>query len=585
MKQTIEQLKKRIDVAAKRTPADLVIKNGKIVNVFTHEILEGDLAIADGYFAGVGRYEGYETIDVSGKYIAPGFIDGHVHIESAMITPAEFSNVVLPNGVTSVIADPHEIANVSGALGIEYMIKSSEGIPLDVFFMLPSCVPATTFENAGAVLNYEQLESFYAHPRVLGLGEVMNYPAVFHNEEEMLNKLVSASLKGKRIDGHAAGIDSDGINIYMAAGIRTDHECVTSEEALDRLRKGMYVMLREGSAARDLTALLKAVNEKNTRRCLFVTDDKHLDDIISEGSIDHNVRVAIRDGLNPLLAIQMATLNAAECFGLKHKGAIAPGYEADFLIIDDLKNIQVDLVFKSGKLVAKNGEMAARTKSTTSPSSSIIDSMRLNRITSEHLQIKLNDDSLANIIGIIPNSIVTKHLIEKVDFMNGLFQCSTEKDFLKLAVIERHRNTDNIGVGIINGLGIKNGAIASTVAHDSHNVVAAGTTDDDIIKAVTVTAQMNGGLAVVQNGEILASLPLPIAGLMSDMQSSIVNERLMELNKALKKIGCTMEFNPFLTLSFLALPVIPELKLTDIGLFDVKTFKHIDVNYKHENFQ
>ncbi|MFE8694955.1 adenine deaminase [Cytobacillus sp. FJAT-53684] len=573
----MEILKKRIDVAAKRTPADLVIKNAQIVNVFTREILVDDIAIVDGFFAGIGDFEGFETIDANRKYIVPGFIDGHVHIESAMVTPSEFANVVLPHGVTTVIADPHEIANVNGVEGIEFMLNASEGIPLDVLMMLPSCVPATPFENAGAILDHTQLEPLYNHPRVIGLGEVMDYPSVLRNDDKMLHKLTTALFKEKHIDGHAAGVDADGINVYMAAGIRTDHECVTADEALERLRKGMYVMLREGSAAKDLLALLQAVNENNARRCLFVTDDKHLDELIEDGSIDYNIKLAINDGLDPLLAIQIATLNAAECFGLRTKGAIAPGYEADFLIIDDLHTIKIDQVFKSGKLVAENGKVTNTSISKLTPSPAITDSVKLRPISMEQLQIKIANESKANIIKIIPNMIVTKHLIEKVDSLNGRFQYNLEKDLLKIAVLERHKMTGNIGLGIIKGLGINNGAIASTVAHDSHNIVAAGTSDEDIVYAITLTNEMKGGLVVVQNGELVASLPLPIAGLMSDQSATNIHERLKELNQALIKIGCSMEFNPFVTLSFLALPVIPELKLTDIGLFDVKEFKHIEV--------
>lgn len=578
MKLTREMLKRRIDVAAKRTPADLVIKNGMIINVFTREILTNDIAIVDGYIAGIGEFDGIETIDATGKYIVPGFIDGHVHIESAMVTPAEFSNVVLPHGVTTIIADPHEIANVSGTDGIEFMLNASEGIPLDVRIMLPSCVPATPFENAGASIYYEDLEPFYEHPRVIGLGEVMDYPSVLHHENSMINKLLSAHSFGKRIDGHASGLNSDGINVYMAAGIRTDHECVTGEEALERMRKGMYVMLREGSAAKDLIALLQAVNEFNARRCLFVTDDKHLDEIIREGSIDFNVKVAIQQGIDPVLAIQMATLNAAECFDLKEKGAIAPGYEADLLILNDLQTVAIDQVYKNGKLVAQEGKIISQCESPIVPIPRIVDSVNVNPITLKDLQINMDDCNMANIIGIKPNMIVTNHLVEEVQTVNGLFHPSVERDHLKLVVAERHKNTGNIGLGIIKGLGIHNGAIASTVAHDSHNIVAAGTTDKDIIEAINLTAEMKGGLVVVQNGKMLASLPLPISGLISDMNSLDVNVRIGELNEALKSIGCSMEFNPFVTLSFLALPVIPELKLTDIGLFDVKKFKHISIN-------
>ncbi|TLS38925.1 adenine deaminase [Pseudalkalibacillus caeni] len=579
MEHTKEKLKRRIDVAAKRTPADLVIKNSKIVNVFTLEIIEEDVAVVDGYIAGIGNYEGIMTVDAEGKYLTPGFIDGHVHIESAMVTPSEFSNVVIPHGVTTVVADPHEIGNVCGIEGIKFMIDSSNNIPLDVFFMLPSCVPATPFENAGAKLEFEHLEPLYLLPRVIGLGEVMDFPAVFHNHENMLAKLSSAIVKSKCIDGHAAGVNSDGINVYMAAGIRTDHECVNAEEALDRLRKGMHVMLREGSAARDLKALLKAINRENARRCLFVTDDKHLDDLIEEGSIDHNIRMAIKEGIDPLLAVQIATLNAAECFGFKNKGAIAPGYEADFLLISDLENVTIESVYKSGVLVAKNSKMVSPSEQSLIPSAPILDSIKAKQISVKDLQIRLDNKTEANIIGIIPNSIVTKHLIEKVTVMDGLFTSCTEKDHLKLAVLERHKSTGNIGLGIIKGLGLKKGAIASTVAHDSHNIVAAGTCDEDLLTAIRVTSQMKGGLAVVLEGETLAALSLPIAGLMSDMDSHLIYARLKELNKALAEIGCSHEFNPFLTLSFLALPVIPELKLTDIGLFNVKTFQHIAVEY------
>ncbi|WP_180968329.1 adenine deaminase [Cytobacillus massiliigabonensis] len=570
-------LKRRVAAAAKRAPADLVIKNAKIVNVFTREILEDDIAIVDGFIAGIGQFEGYETIDADGKYIIPGFIDGHVHIESAMVTPSEFANVVLPHGVTTIIADPHEIANVSGKNGIEYMLNASEGIPLEVLIKLPSCVPATPFENAGATLDYTDLAPFYSHPRVIGLGEVMDYPSVMQNDENMLLKLFDACSIDKHIDGHAAGIDADGINVYMAAGIRTDHECVTAEEALERLRKGMYVMLREGSAAKDLITLLKAVNESNARRCLFVTDDKHLDELIDQGSIDYNIRLAINEGLDPILAIQMATLNAAECFGLKSKGAIAPGYEADFLLVNDLHLIEIDQVYKSGKLVAKNGKVINSPISKIAPAPSIMDSVKIKLPSSEQLQIKIVNGRMANIIQILPNMIVTKHLVEEVDTYKGLFQYNLEKDLLKIAVIERHKMTGNIGLGIIKGLGIKNGGIASTVAHDSHNIVAAGSSDEDLIEAIAHTSEMKGGLAVVQNGELLASLPLSISGLMSDMPSIEIYERIKELNQALIKIGCTFEFNPFITLSFLALPVIPELKITDLGLFDVKTFSHIHV--------
>lgn len=573
---TKESLKKRIDVATKRVPADLVIKNGKVVNVFTREIIREDIAIVDGYIAGTGTFEGKETVDASDKYIVPGFIDGHVHIESAMVTPPVFSNVVLPHGVTTIIADPHEIANVAGTYGIDFMLHTSEDIPLEVLLVLPSCVPATPFENAGASLEASDLEPYYSHPRVIGLGEVMDYPSVLHKDDNMLDKIMNATARERHIDGHASGIHSDGINVYMAAGIRTDHECVTAEEALTRLRKGMYVMLREGSAAKDLVALLKAVHEHTARRCLFVTDDKHLDEIIDEGSIDYHVKTAIREGLDPLLAIQMATLNAAECFGLKTKGAIAPGYEADLLLLNDLKTVDIDRVYKRGNLVAQNGHVIQPAKAFVA-SPAITDSLHIKRVSREDLKVRMNEGNRANIIGIKPKMIVTKHLIEKVDVIDGFFQPCTKKDQLKIAVIERHNETGNIGLGIVKGMGMKRGAIASTVAHDSHNIVATGTNDDDLLMAIQVTADMKGGLVVVEDGKLIASLPLPIAGLMSDLDYQVIHERIKEVNKALERIGCSMEFNPFITLAFIALPVIPELKLTDTGLFDVKAFRHIEI--------
>lgn len=570
-------LKKRIAIAAKRMPADIVVKNGKIIDVFNKEIIEADIAIADGVFAGIGNFDGEEVIDAKGKYIAPGFIDGHVHIESAMVTPAEFANVVLPHGVTTVVADPHEIANVSGMEGIRFMIDASEDIPLHVLFGIPSCVPATPFEHAGAVLSAEDLLPLYDHERVISLGEVMDFPAVHNGDDAMLDKLVDAMNQTRVIDGHAAGVDQNGINVYMAAGIHSDHECTTAAEAKDRLQRGMYVMLREGSASRDLKTLLDAVNEKNARRCLFVTDDKHLDDLIEEGSINHNIRVTIQHGIHPITAIQMATLNAAECFGLKNKGSIAPGYDADFLFLDSLENISIMEVFVKGVAVARNGKCVSKHKNAVKPSSRLINSMQMKDVGAEDLHIDLDYGQRANIISIIPNSIVTKHEVQTVPVEHGRFQPSVAKDLMKMAVIERHNKTGNIGLGILHGLGLKSGAIASTFAHDSHNVIAAGTNDLDLLKAISCMKEINGGIVVVEHGKLLASLPLAISGLISDQDFNRVNADLQKLNDALDAIGFSGDFNPFITLSFMALPVIPEIKLTDMGLFDVDSFKHITI--------
>ena len=575
----VNQLKKRISVASKREPADTVIKNGKIIDVFTGEIIEGDIAIVDGYIAGIGEYEGKKMIDAKDQYISPAFIDGHVHIESSMVTPKEFAKVLLPHGVTTVIADPHEIANVLGTDGIQYMLDSSENLPFDFFFMLPSCVPATEFENSGATLLAEDLKPFYQQPRVLGLAEVMNFPAVLQAEHDMLEKILTAKQSGKKIDGHAAGLSPNDINVYMAAGIRTDHESTTAMEAKERLRRGMYLMIREGTVAKDLQQLISIVNERNSRRCLFVTDDKHLDDLVHDGSIDHNVRLAIASGIPSVTAIQMATINAAECFGLKSKGAIAPGYKADFFLFDDLNKINITNVIKDGIAVVENGQLTTELNNQTFVETERLrNSVRFHELTESHFHIPLKTNK-ANIIEIIPNSLVTRHSIEKVETNNaGLFQASIKNDQLNLAVIERHHLKNQIGLGIVKGLGLKSGAIATTIAHDSHNLIIAGTTEHDMVTAAKAMKEMQGGLVVVNHGEVIASLDLSIAGIMSDRPYQEVYSSLKEITLALNKLGANDHFNPFLTLSFLALPVIPELKLTDKGLFQVSQFKHIELD-------
>ncbi|MEH7503975.1 adenine deaminase [Neobacillus drentensis] len=573
------QLKKRISVASKREPADTVIKNGKIIDVFNGEIIEGDIAIVDGYFAGIGEYEGNRVVDAKGRFISPAFIDGHVHIESSMVTPNEFAKVLLPHGVTTIIADPHEIANVLGADGIQYMLDSSENLPFDFFFMLPSCVPATEFENSGATLNAVDLKPFYQQPRVLGLAEVMNFPAVLQAEHDMLEKILIAKQYGKKIDGHAAGLSSNDLNVYLAAGIRTDHESTTAMEAKERLSRGMYLMIREGTVAKDLQQLIPIVNERNARRCLFVTDDKHLDDLIHDGSIDHNVRLAVASGLSSITAIQMATINAAECFGLEDKGAIAPGYKADFFLFDDLEKINITTVYKDGMAVVENGSLVIESQNhTLVETERLRNSVRYHELTENHFHIPLKTNK-ANIIEIIPNSLVTRHIIEKVNTSDsGIFQTSIIDDQLKLAVIERHHMKNQIGLGIVKGLGLKSGAIATTIAHDSHNLIIAGTTDFDMVVAAKAIKDIQGGLVVVNHGEVIASLELSIAGLMSDRPYQEVYASLNEINLALQKLGANDHFNPFLTISFLSLPVIPELKLTDKGLFQVSKFEHIDID-------
>lgn len=574
----MSRLERRIAAASGREAADLVIRNGKIIDVFNGEVIKGDIAIVDGYIIGIGDYKGNKAIDADGKYVAPAFIDGHVHIESSLVPPEEFAKVLLLHGVTTVVADPHEIANVSGTAGIQYMLNTSENLPFDFYFMLPSCVPATSFERSGATLNAVDLEPFYRHPRVLGLAEVMNYPAVLNAETEMIQKLYDAANHGKRIDGHAAGLHERDLNVYLAAGIRTDHESTTAEEAKERLQRGMYLMIREGTVAKDLLQLLPAVNERNARRCLFVTDDKHLDDLVHEGSIDHNVRLAIANGIPPMTAIQMATLNAAECFGLEEQGAIAPGRKADIIFFDCLENIQVTHVIKNGAMVVENGKLKDDfPKKMLEENSRLHQTVHFNEINEDHFKISIKS-AQTNIIEIIPNSLVTRQMIQEIQpDRDGFFQASTKEDLLKLAVIERHHHTGLIGLGIVKGLELQSGAIATTIAHDSHNLIVAGTNDENMAAAANCIKAMQGGLAVVHNGKIIASLELPIAGLLSDRPYQEVLGKLNLIHDALGKIGAPRHFNPFLTLSFLALPVIPELKLTCQGLFQVSRFEHISL--------
>ncbi|WP_019910058.1 adenine deaminase [Paenibacillus sp. HW567] len=572
-------LARRIQVAGKQIPADLVIKGGKIVNVFTGELMEGDIAIVDGYIAGIGSYEGKRTADAAGKWIIPGLIDGHVHIESSMLTPQEFAKVVLQHGVTAVVTDPHEIGSVAGVKGIEYMLERSNDLPVDIFVMLPSCVPATTFETCAAELKAADLNPLYANPKVLGLAEVMDFPALAGPDSGMLDKLSGALDQGKLIDGHAAGIAREDVNIFRAAGIRTDHECINAEEAKQRLDLGMYLMIREGTAAKDLEALLPAVTAQNARRCLFVTDDKLIDDLLEEGSVDHNIRLAISKGLNPITAIQMATLNAAECFGLQDRGAIGPGYRADLVLLDDLNSLSIAEVYKHGECVVVQGKPVTEAfpgNTAAETPKTIIESCRLTDFQLGNLAIPLQSDT-CNVIGIIPNSIVTRHLKEKVQVKNGLFAPSVLHDQLKLAVVERHTGTGNIGLGIVKGFGFAKGAIASSVAHDSHNIIAAGVSDQELFTAIRHIAAMNGGLTVVSGDTILASLPLPVAGLLSEQGYEQVYAEMKQLYAALREIGAPEHFNPFLALSFLALPVIPELKLTDRGLFDFASYSHIGI--------
>lgn len=569
-------LEKHILIAGKKQLADLVIKNAKIINVFTKEVMEADVAICDGVIVGVGDYEGKQIYDAKNKYLVPGLIDGHVHIESSLLSPKEFAKVSLIHGVTSVVTDPHEIGNVAGSTGLDFMIDDARSIPMNIFVMLPSCVPVTPFETNGTTLDAASFIPFLERPEVLGLAEVMNYQAVATNEATIIDKLRLMKNKNKKIDGHAAGIHGDDLNVYLTAGIRTDHEATTAEEARERLALGMYLMIREGTVAKDLHALYPAITPENSRRCLFVTDDKLIDDLVSEGSIDHIIRQVIQLGMDPLQAIQMATLNAAECFGLDHLGAIAPGYQADFFLTDDLTTLPIVDVFTQGNLVVKQSEIIQdRFPTQLNPFTDNLPAMNVKPLSNTSFALPIHSEQ-AHVIEIIPNSLLTNDLIEMVSVKDGFFEPSIENDWLKIAVIERHHQTGNIGVGIVKGFQLKDGALATTVAHDSHNVVVVGTNDEDMLYAANQLIKKGGGMIAVKAEKELACLPLPIGGLMSQDPFLEVNTQLVSLTKEAYKLGASQAFDPFLTLSFLTLSVIPELKITDKGLFSFSKFNLIE---------
>jgi len=568
-------IQRRIGVAAGREKADLVLKGGRIINVFTEEIIDGDVAIVDGRIAGIGGpYEGNEEIHLEGRYIAPGLIDGHVHIESSLATPEQFARAIVPRGTTTIIADPHEIANVSGMDGIEYILNASEAVPMDVFVMLPSCVPATDFENSGAVLEAADLAKLINHPRVLGLGELMDYPSVIGAAERVVDKIELAHNNGKIIDGHGPIIDEEALNAYVSAGVSTEHECESVEEMLNRLRLGMYILIREGSAARNLSTLVHGVSKENLRRCLFCTDDRHPGDILTDGHIDNNVRLAMECGLPALSAIRMATLNAAECYRLYDRGAIAPGYIADLIILENLRTFKVEKVFKEGRLVADDGIPLFEIESLVDDR--VRDTVNIGELDASKLVLNMESD-IARVMKIAPKTLVTEHVTRKVGLKDGAFQYVKELDILKLVVIERHKATGNVGLGLVEGFELKNGAIASTVAHDSHNLIIIGDTDDNIMTAAKEIERIGGGLVVVKSGKVIGSLPLPIAGIMSDQTLGEMDSKHEELMELAYGVGVNKNIDPFMLLAFLALPVIPELKLTDVGLFDVVNFKFIDL--------
>ena len=568
-----------IKAANKEISCDLVIKNISVVDVFQCSSFICDVAIKNGFIVGLGDYSGNIEVNGTGKFICPGLIDSHAHIESSMLTPNEYYKTALLHGVTSLIADPHEIANVLGQAGIKFMIDSAQNIPFDFYFMLPSCVPSTPFENSGAVLTSSDLKDFYSNSKVLGLAEVMDYPSVANCNDDMINKLYDAISNNSIIDGHGAGLNSHSINVYSTANIKTDHECATYEQLIDRVRRGIYVLMREGTVAKNLNELIKGASIFNSRRICLCTDDKHIDDLAHNGSIDTSIKMCIKGGLAPEIAIQMATLNAAECYNLKNKGAIAPSYVADFLILDSLEEFKINSVYKNGKLVVSNNILINDVKySNVYPSLS--NSIKLPTLTKDTLKIDVKNKSILNVIELIPNKLESNHLkldISKLNFDDEFISLTTTDNLLKIAVIERHKNTGNVGVGVLKGLNLKSGAIATTIAHDSHNLIVCGTNDADMLFAVEELKKINGGIIIVKDGTVLASVSLEIGGIITARNSDDVISDLDKLHDALKIIAPDITFNPFLTLSFLSLPVIPDIKITDKGLFDVKNFNFIDV--------
>ena len=567
-----KDIEKIINTARGLKKADLVIKNAKVVNVLSEEIHEADVAIADGVIAGIGKdYPGEKEIDINGAYLSPSFIDGHVHIESSMLLPREFAKAVVPAGTTTLIIDPHEISNVLGLQGISFMREAIQGLPIDVYMMLPSCVPATPFETSGFDLNSYDLSLLIDKPWVLGIAEMMNFPGVLNLDSNVMAKLKLAEAKGKRIDGHAPCLSDKDLCAYIAAGVASDHECTTPDEAIEKLRKGMYLMIREGSAAKDLRALLPVLKEKNTRKCIFVTDDRHPEDLLEH--INSMVRIAVEAGVPVIKAIQMASLNTAEYFNIPNLGAIAPGYKADFVVLPDLKSFKPDLVFKKGKLVAEKGKLI--TDITKNEIPAVRGSVNVKWIKYEDFKIEAHGN-IVRAIEVIPHQLITKSVESEIKVVDGFAESNLETDTLKICVIERHRAGGNIGKGFVKGFNLKSGAMASTVAHDSHNMIVIGTNDKDMYTAAVELIKSQGGKIVVNNGEILAHLPLPVAGLISDADFDTVIKKSMQLNSAAKSIGCEID-DPFMAMGFLSLPVIPELKITDKGVFDTVNFKFVDI--------
>ena len=556
-----------IAVAAGREKADLVLKNATYVNVFSNELCHGDIAVAEGLIVGMGEYSGNTEVDMGGKIVLPGFVDAHIHLESSLVSPTEFAKAVLPHGTTTVITDPHEIANVMGTDGIEYMLQATEDLPVDVRFMLPSCVPATPLDESGANLDYRAIDSFYDHPRVQGLAEMMNFVGIINGDSQVVEKIVASQAHHKKIDGHAPGLTGNDLNAYIAAGVYSDHECSNVEEAMAKLERGQFIMIREGTAARNLEALAPLLCEKYIERCMFCTDDKHPSDLLEKGHIDYIAREAINKyGVDPIIAVKAACHHASRYFLLNNRGAIAPGYLADFAVIDNFKDFNVEMVFKKGVLYWNNGELrdfdAPQIEEYLDKRAH--DTFHVATLTPDDFR----DTRQRGVLGMVPGEIITTD--------NGYADhVDLEKDILKIAVVERHKGTHHIGLGYIQGYGLRSGAVATSISHDSHNIIVVGTNSADMAFAANYIVEHHGGIVVVENGTVKGDVVLEIAGIMSDRPLTEVNDQLEAAKDAAFTLGVSRGIDPFMTLSFMALPVIPKLRITTRGVIDVDTQQYV----------
>ena len=581
---TCKLLREQVAAATGSKKAELVLKNAQIVNVFTQSVETGDIAIEGGYIVGIGNYEGITEKDLGGAYVCPGFLDGHIHIESSMTSPGEFERAVVPHGTIAVITDPHEIANVAGTAGIRFMMQSAQKLDLDVYFMLPSCVPATDLDESGAELLARDLEPFYADEKVLGLAEMMNAFGVTHGDKGCFEKLVQARSLKKAIDGHAPALSGKELNAYVTAGIRSDHECSDFEEAKEKFARGQWIMIRQGTAAKNLKALMGMFEDPYYQRCLLVTDDKHPGDLIRIGHIDAIIREAVSMGADPIRAIRMGTLNAAAYFGLHDMGAVAPGYKADLAVFDDLRTLNVKQVYKGGKLVAENGKMLHQKEKNTDWSTEIKErvfhSFHRVPITVEELQLKETTGTYQRVIDMVAHELVTKERIEEWKELPGVAPgVDISRDIVKLAAIERHKNTGHVGLGFLGKYGLKKGAVATSIGHDSHNLVIAGVTDEDMVLAGNRVIENGGGLAIALEGKVLADLPLPIGGLMADEPVEVVDEKLEHMKKLSVELGISEDIDAFMTLAFISLPVIPKLRLNTYGVVDVEKHQVVEARF------